>query len=274
MPDGVYRLAEEGAGVAVDRASGGKLSLGALAAKELGPVEIEAMNNENTRYQFRFPQAGPLKEGSGDGRLAILLGGFAEPVGSQSEPDERGRQDLSSWVDDRAVAENWAKTLKVDLPERKHPGHRLLTTFEPLRENYRPGEPVELRMAIRNVGPAPFAFTDGGQQRGPRNNQFRFIAWKGYDKDFAMLDKGDRTNFGGMAGVVELNPGETFEKRVNLTDWFRFEDADSYSVTGLFEIQLIEPGAQTFRPIWDDFAVGTCSVTVAAAASSTAVESE
>lgn len=265
LASGIYRLAEEGQGVAVERASGGKLSLGALASEKLGEVEIVATNDENTRFQFRFPQAGPLVGADADGRHAIYLAGFAEPVGSSSDPDDAGRQDLSCWFVNRDVAERWAKALGKTLPQREHPGFRLLTTFEPTRDEYQAGEEVELRMTIRNVGPLPFTFMDGGQQRGPRNNQFRFIAWKGYQNDFAVPDVGDRTNFGGMGGYVTLKQGETFEKIVKLTDWFRFEEPETYDITGLFEMEFLDPDAGHYRPIWDDFAVGTCRLTIVAA---------
>lgn len=264
LASGIYRLAEEGQGVAVERASGGKLSLGELASTNLGEVEITAANDGNTRFQFRFPQAGPLSGADADGQYAIYLAGFAEPVGSSSDPDAEGHQDLSCWFDDRDVAERWAKALGKALPQREHPGFRMLTTFEPVRDEYRVGEEVELRMTIRNVGQQPFTFMDGGQQRGPRNNQFRFIAWKGYAKDFAVPDVGDRTNFGGMGGYVTLKEGETFEKIVKLSDWFRFEEPETYEITGLFEMEFLDPDSPRYRPIWDDFAVGTCQMRIIA----------
>ena len=57
-----------------------------------------------------------------------------------------------------------------------------------------PGEAVKLRMELKNTGTGPLRFTFGGQQRGPRNNQFRFIAQASYSGGKPVPDTGDSTH--------------------------------------------------------------------------------
>ena len=95
--------------------------------------------------------------------------------------------------------------------------------------------------------------------RGPRNNQFAFIAHSGHGYGKAVPDTGDTTNFGGLAGLTTLEPGETFTIDAPLNSWFDLTEPDSYRITGMFRIGICD---DSWRSIWDDFAVGECMVRI------------
>lgn len=66
----------------------------------------------------------------------------------------------------------------------------------------------------------------------------------------ARPDTGNLNHFGAISSYRTLRPGETFKKDVRLDKWFKFEEADTYLVTGMY------------RVLWTDFAVGECVVRV------------
>ena len=86
--------------------------------------------------------------------------------------------------------------------------------FGNLKSEHHLGEPIVIRMQIRNLGDRPFSIMDGGPQRGARNNQFRFVNHfhRGY---------GDPRHFGGLAGYQTLRPRQAFEKDIDVTKWYK-----------------------------------------------------
>src|SRR5262249_2269292 len=136
-------------------------------------------------------------------------------------------------------------------------------TFEPDKKTYAPGAEMTLTMTIKNVGANTVSFHDGGRQRGPRDNQFGFIAMRSGGHGKAIPDTGDPTNFGGIGSYRTLKPGETFKKTVRLDKWFKFEDADNYLITCMYRLEFHDPNDPMHRTLWQDFAVGECVVRVA-----------
>jgi hypothetical protein len=160
-----------------------------------------------------------------------------------------------------------AKRLQTELPRRKHPGHRYVISWRPEKESYQTNATVSLEMTIENVGEHPFTFRVGGQNRGPRDNQFRFLAYHGWGQGKALPDQGDPTNFGGIGTYETLKPGEKFHAKVGLDRWFRFAEPDRYLVTGLFELELHErqPDGSVNNTIWKELAAGDCLVLIESA---------
>jgi hypothetical protein len=154
---------------------------------------------------------------------------------------------------------------KIEPKLRKHPGHRYEVRWVSDKPEYAPGEAVKLRMELKNTGTGLLRFTFGGKQRGPRNNQFRFIAQASYSGGKAVPDTGDSTNFGGIMGTQFLKPGEVFTADVDLSKWFTFTDPQTYRITGVFEMPVLDPNGSTnsFGPtVWDDLATGECFIRV------------
>lgn len=262
LPNGIYAAKETGKGVLVKRADGGgEIVLGAKLTDYFGTATISSIANDNSRFTLRLKGAGPFPQPELPHPLALAIDGVYAVIGSNSDLDANARVDFTISINGKNNAEKVAKALKVKPILRQHPGHQLLTTFEPLKESYSVSEPVTLRMRIKNVGKVTVRFLDGGQQRGARNNQFGFIAFESYNKPYP--DTGDPTNFGGKASYVTLKPGDELTKDVDITKWFDFKNPGTYSITGIFELELsgsFDRGS--LDVVWNDFAVGRCTMTI------------
>ena len=108
----------------------------------------------------------------------------------------------------------------MNVMDRYHPGHQMLVQFIPIKEEFSTNEPVMVKLRITNIGKTDFAYSQGGSQRGARDNQFAFTAEQVGDK--MLPDVGDPINFGGLVGIVSLKPGERHELSVDLKEWFNF----------------------------------------------------
>lgn len=260
-PDGIYTWTAEGKGRPVRRNDGAEVFLGARVGPAAGQAAIRSVKNDNSLFVLRLKNAGPVAKG---GSLALVIDGICLGVWSQSDRHADGTIDLSCSVHGGRAARKVAAHFKAEMRRRKDPGHRINVHWSTEKESYRVGEPVVLKMEIRNVGPGPITFRVGGQQRGPRDNQYRFLAYHGGGGGKAVPDTGDPTNFGGIGSYRTLKPGEAFVSSVPLDGWFTFTEPDTYRVTGLFELELHDHSdKQGFgEAIWDDLAVGDCLVRV------------
>lgn len=258
---GLYGLSEGEKGQTVQRAdtaTGGEVRLGGLLSAKLSESLLVSVANDNSLYRLSL-KTGPIPEGADNGRLAVVVAGLCMPVSSHSDRDADGSVSVGTAVAGKEAAERIAKELGIEPQLRKHPGHKLLVTAEPKQTSYRPDEAVTLVMTIRNVGETTISFFDGGKQRGPRNNQFSFTAFRMSGFGPALPDTGDTTNHGGKAGIRKLAPGDAFTKEVLLTGWFKFSEPDTYRITALYELGLLGADGRT---MWDDFAVARCLVRV------------
>ena len=241
--------------IEVSRSVGGKVWLTKLLSKEFGKAKIWSRSNANDSFRVMLPSVPSFDT---KGQFAMVIDGVCEVVSSHGRARGEGAQGLELIVDIRGQehVKKIAKRLKTNVQLRKHPGHQLLVTLVNTKNEYQIGAPVELEMRIQNVGKKTVRFMDGGQQRGPRNNQFSFVA------EPAIPDTGDALNFGGIAAFRNLEPGETFSKKVDITRWFKFPKAQSYEITALFEMELHKEsfGADY---LWDETAVGRCRVQIA-----------
>ena len=103
--------------------------------------------------------------------------------------------------------------------DEKHPGHQMLVEFIPAKAEFSLGEAITVYLHITNVGDHPYAFIEGGRQRGSRDNQFAFSA-EFYDK--MLPDIGNPVNFGGLGFPVAVKPGRTKEISIDLTSLVQF----------------------------------------------------
>ncbi len=259
---GLYRMAKGDQGQAVRRcdvAEGGEVRLGQFLTGQLGQASLVSTANDNSRFELTVEPKG-MSQGLAEEPMVIVVAGMGMPVSGYgfSGPGESRVTDLTALVTGRAAAEKVGRALGIRPKLRQHPGYQLLVTLKPRQPSYHPREPVTLVMTIKNVGTKPVRFCDGGKQRGPRNNQFSFVAFPSAGP--ALPDVGDPTNLGGLMSVAEIRPGETFSKDVDLTKWFNFTRPDQYQVTAIYELNLV--GEDHVHIIWDDFAVGRCTVTI------------
>jgi hypothetical protein len=207
---------------------------------------------------------GPLPQAQLGPYLALLIDGRCFMIYSRSDPEKDGTVNLSTVIVGDDALKAISKVYQIEPSLRKHPGHRLAVSFQPDKESYKPGDAITLKLTIKNVAEETVCFFDGGKQRGPRDNQFSFIARKGGEGGKAILDTGDPQNFGGLGSYRTLKPGDSFHKDVRLDKWFTFKEADTFTITGHYHLDFHEVGErQTYRVIWQDFATAQCVVRIA-----------
>jgi hypothetical protein len=261
---GIYTVRADGDGPRTRRNDGAEVVLVRQVARGFGAATLQSQANDNSLFYVQLRNAGPLAEGANQSPLALLIDGVCVGVLTHSDRRADGTIDLGGTVYGEAAAARIAAYLKVEPERRKHPGHRFEVRWSPEKDRYSVGESVMLKMEIRNAGDRPLAFVVGGKQRGPRDNQYRFLAYRSGGHGKAVPDTGDPLNFGGIGSVRTLQPGETFTASVDLGKWFNFTDPDIYRVTGIFEMAIQDPARADWRPIWEDLAVGECFVRVVA----------
>lgn len=259
VDNGIYYPAFKGEGRRMPRHDGerGDVILGRLAAEEFDSATIASIANDNSFFRVDVRVAHSYSAIRG---FTLCVAGLVMPAwGGHTDTEDARFTRFHAQLAGLENAKRVAMALNATLGLREHPGHRYVVSWTPSKPSYRPGEDVMLKMEIRNVGEVPFCFQDGGMDRGPRNNQFSFVAHRWHGSGKAIPDTGDPDNHGGRAGPVTLKPGESFAKDVKLTDWFKFTEADSYRITGMYRMGIRESDT-VLEPIWDDFVVGECLV--------------
>ena len=261
LPDGVYRVRDENSltpGTEFARSdTDGSVELLSRLSDNFGVATMQSMENGNARFRIDLKGSGPFAKGDDIGPLALLIDGVCVLVNSHNDPDAAGRMDMSAPVIGKRASKIIAQKLGVKPRLRRDPGHKMAVRFWPAKDVFEPNEPVMVTMEIKNTGKVPFAFQDGGRQRGARNNQFSFSASR--KSGSAVPDTGDGRDFGGKSTTRELQPGDTFEKQVDLKSWFRLAKPDIYSIQGSYQMELkTEDGWTT----WEDIATGDCEVVI------------
>jgi hypothetical protein len=256
--DGIYLVHVDGDGPKVKRNdTGDVLVVGERLTAGFGQATIQSDANDNSHFRVDLKGAGPFPADQ-PGHMALLIGGQCFMVYGFSDREADGTRSVSSTIYGEEAMRAVAKKLNVEPSLRKHPGHQLLVTWTPDQPGYHPGDPITLTVKIKNVGGQAIAFFDGGAQRGPRNNQFGFTAFLGK----AIPDTGDPVNFGGIASFRVLQPGEVFSKSVRLDHWFTLTEPGVYQITGTYALELHDPNGGLARPLWNDYATGTCAVRI------------
>jgi hypothetical protein len=263
LADGFYEVLEKGDGVRFPSNDGRILILGRRLGNRFGTPTIRSRNNDNTEFGCTLQGADKLWDGPEAPPLVLVADNVCLRITGNSIPTPEGTRALWFTIAGRESTERVARALKCDVHLRKDPGHRLAVKWTPTKESYQIGEDVALKFELKNVGKEAVTFRIGGSQRGPRDNQFRFVAqrWSGEGK--GVPDTGDPNNFGGVSWARTLKPGESYSAEVPLHRWFKFEEADSYRVTGIWALHLEDPRRDGFdKGIWDDVVCGECIVRV------------
>ena len=269
VEDGVYLLKSEGDGRKVTL-NGAEVVLGKRFSTSVGTnARLKSVSNDNTRFVFYVNKVGPLPAEVTEVQTALVVDGVVLHLDRPEKFPADGIVNTWSNVYSAEVARTLAARYKIEPQVRKHPGHRYEIRWVPAKQEYAAGEAVTLKMELKNTGTGPLRFTHGGKQRGPRDNQFRFVAQAGIDGK-GLPDTGDPQHFGGISQSVMLKPGEVYTAEVDLSKWFKFAEPNTYQITGVFEMPVIGPptgkDGDGWGPVlWDDLAVGECSVRVTAA---------
>jgi len=115
------------------------------------------------------------------------------------------------------------------------------------------GEPIPLTMVLRNVSSETLTvnkrlMVNDAQARSPFRDVTLHIKTPLGDEAAFRFDIG--VGFPGPDDFVKLAPGETFEKSVNMTDWYALDAEGRYEVTAVYQNSV--PGPRMF-----DDATGT-----------------
>lgn len=263
LEDGVYQLRFDGPGRKVTLTGGEAAVLGTRLSTSTGTATaLKSWANDNSRFHLTVTGLGPLPPEVTKDQSALVVDGVVLHLIRPQKLPENGLVGAAAYVYSADAARTVAAKYRVARTLRKHPGHRFEARWTPDKPAFRAGEPVTLKLALKNTGPEAFRFTFGGKRRSPRNNQFRFIAQEG-DGGKGLPDTGDGHNFGGLSSVQTVRPGEVFRAEVDVTKWFTFSRPGTYRVTGVLELPILDPDEDCFGPtVWDDLAVGECDVRI------------
>src|SRR5262245_8007341 len=263
LDDGFYEILDKGDGVRFPANDGRTLLLGKNLGKQFGTATIRSRNNDNTQFGVTLKGAEKLWEGPEPLAMALVADNVCLRLSGNTIPNADDTRDLWFTIDGLESARRVAKALKCDVQLHKDPGHRLTVKWTPDKESYQAGDDIKLTFELTNAGKENVTFRIGGSQRGSRDNQFRFVAQRGYGGSKGVPDTGDPTNHGGLSWTKTLKPGETYKAEVPLHKWFKFEDVDIYRVTGIWSLHLENPELGGFdQRIWDDLVCGECLVRV------------
>jgi len=263
LDDGFYEILDKGDGVRFPANDGRTLLLGKNLGKQFGTATVRSLHNDNTKFGVMLKGAAKLWDGPEPLPIAVVVDNVCMPLSGNTIPNADDTRDLWFTIDGLEAARRVAKALKCEVQLRKDPGHRLTVKWTPDKESYQPGDDIKLTFELTNAGKGNVTFRIGGSQRGPRDNQYRFVAQRGYGGGKGVPDTGDPNNHGGMSWTKTLKPGETYKAGIELGKWFKFEDADVYRVTGIWSLHLEDPDRKGWEQgVWDDLVCGECLVRV------------
>ena len=260
LPNGIYSVSLKNgdSGTTVTRSDDhDSVKLQKLLASGFGTPSLVSMSNDNESFRLTLSNAGPFRKDVKSTHQAAYIDGVCV-IGTAQGLDDQQR---SSFVGDFTSIDNAtkiAKALSIEPKLRQHPGHTLNVKWTPKETSFKPNDPIELTLTVKNVGEVHVNFTAGGSQRGARDNQFAFIAHSAYGHGKAVPDTGDPMNFGGIGSFVTLKPGDSFTKTVDVSKWFRFTESDVYQLTCMYHIEM----SSGEKDLWDDFLTGRCAVRI------------
>lgn len=261
--DGIYAIRDDGEGPQVLKTNGQKVRLGPLRGAIPAERVITSEANDNSRFILSLASVQPLAATPGMRYITLVVDGVAMTSHGQSQAPN-GTSALSFKFEGLDLARKFAARLNCPLQLRTNPGRPFEATWSTDKTEYRVGEPIVVTLELRNVSNKKVAFLNGGKQRGMRDNQFRFLAYRGEGHGTAVPDTGDPTHMGGICSNLPLDPGESIKITVKLNGWFKFTEPGVYRVTGMFELELHDPARKIVWdvPMWEDLAAGDFLVRV------------
>jgi hypothetical protein len=237
--DGFYRDAANG-------------DLGQAIHYKIKSAYVISQNNLNTQFyvQFITPFI-KLPAGDSDRCVLVVEGRRFEARQTGSSQNTESIYDFFHTLGPEDAA-RVARFFSVKPRLRKHPGYRLATSFRSLQEFWKPGQKVMLEMTITNVGTETVRFMVGGRNRGARDNQLGFSLLR---DNQGVRDTGDSLHFGGLSTPKVLRPGETFERQIDLTQWFDTTPPGVYTGTGTYAVAFV-PNEGELDCVWQDVLAG------------------
>ena len=219
-------------------------------------VTLYSVENNNSSYSLNFYRSEPFS--LPHGKIGVLVGDKVIRLNQSGSGNNVGGQgfeySIGGTVDDINVITQIIEHFHPTVHKRQHPGHQMLVSLVPDKNEFAVGEKVTVTLNITNIGNKTFTFVQGGRQRGFRDNQFAFSAAE-FDK--MLPDIGNPNHFGGIGGYITLKSGETRQITVDLDNWFQFKKPGFYSLRGSYYMSFIN---EEHVMIWEDFACAEFSV--------------
>ncbi len=236
-----------GPGTITATRSANRTALGKLVRKVTAKsVELTAHNNANTEFTLWvvFPRQ------STDQDVFLSADGgwwLSESYGHDDSASQ------ASFVLDRAAAARLSRALGISLNERSKLDASLQATWSiPPTATIRPGDPIAVKLRVKNAGKTTLGFVIGGRQRGARDNRFSFAI----SRNGAPVAIKDAPDFGGMMFYKALKPGAEHELSVDLRSWADLATPGHYAVDVSYEGELAKDGvmpttATDRKYLWD-----------------------
>ena len=258
--DGLYFTSPTNTGRSATNDKGETISVGEKAGIEIINAHIHSEDNANSTFQVALNTSDFRIDPQ---KVALCVGGSAYiPNGWGSTGGHTNS--IEFVVHGESKAKAVAKSLSVDCPLRSPPGYKYLTQFIPTQKEFQTNEPVIVKLEIKNLDDRPFLFQHGGQQRGARDSQYGFRAMFGAKP---VMDVGEPMNFGGLWNLKSVEPGETFEGKVDLRKWFAFDQPGNYFIHGFYQLAFYPPPKSGESPMpwnlmWADYASADFEVVI------------
>lgn len=246
---------------------GSTVNLGAKADIQIHHAHVYSVNNANTDFEMQLDTS----EYPVDPKTGAILKPVALRVGDRVFPSSGGGGTTGSYnslffnnIHGSEEAKAAAKWLSVGCALRNAPGYKFLTQFIPAQSEFTANQPVLVKLKLKNLDDRTIAFQRGGQQRGARDNQYGFRAML---NEQPVADTGSPINFGGLCGIVSLEPGKEFEDQVDLRKWFNFGRAGTYFIHGFYRLDFFLPGNKNeglapWNVLWQDYASADFQVVI------------
>lgn len=222
------------------------------AALHVRRALLFAADNANSRFQLLAWVDGAALPGDG----ALVLRGA--PLVSESHGSDNDVATVSFWLDAAQAAEA-ARLLRIPRQDRHPAAEQVTGTFAPSAPSFRVGEPVEVVLTLRNPAGAPAAQrSQGGRQRGPRDNQFSFVV----RRDGREVPLREGMDFGGRSQLLPLAPGGSAQLRAPLALWADLSVPGRYAVECRYETEFSPENSRPYEEAqrgaaWDRVFTGT-----------------
>lgn len=241
LDDGLYEGATSSARTprSVEAAAGTTtVHFVAVRSARVRRASLSSTSNDNDRYRFTATVA------AGRARSVLVLLCDRRAFVAQSEgADARGR--TVEFSIDQHCADAVSRATGAARLDRRVVGASVSARFAVSSRSFARGVSVDVALSIENPAGSPRVQRRvGGQQRGPRDNQFSFRVFR----DGALLPERPGPDFGGPTGFVALEPGAPAVLRAPLDRWADLSSPGLYRVECSYETELAPEETQPFDP--------------------------
>lgn len=201
-------------------------------------ASLYSSSNDNDQYRF-IARLTRRRAGS-----VIVLACDQRAFVSRGEWSDSRGQFAEFWID-RRCADAASRVSGAARLDRRSVGEGVTGRFSVPARSFAAGAAIEVALSIENGSSVlPVQRRVGGQQRGPRDNQFSFRVFR----NGVLLPETPGPDFGGPTGFVALQPGGVVELRAPLDRWANLTVPGEYRVECSYETELAPDGAQPFAP--------------------------